>query len=69
MTIAENVRKLRTERRITQQELSDASGISRNTISEIETDTHSNTTIYVLCQLCKGFKLTPNHIIPKEMYQ
>ena len=69
MTIAENLKNIRKERGMTQDELSKASGISRNAISEIETDTHSNTTIYVLCQLCKAFNLTPNDIIPKEMYQ
>lgn len=69
MTIAENLKNIRKERGMTQDELSKASGISRNSISEIETDVHSNTTIYVLCQLCRALKLTPNDIIPKEMYQ
>lgn len=69
MTIAESVKNIRKEKGMTQLELSEASGISRTTIVEIETDTHSNTTVYVLCQLCKAFRLTPNDIIPKEMYQ
>lgn len=69
MTIAENVKNIRKEKGMTQEELSKASGISRNSISDIETDAHSNTTIYVLCQLCRALKLTPNDIIPKEMYQ
>lgn len=69
MTIAESVKNIRKEKGMTQLELSEASGISRTTIVEIETDAHSNTTVYVLCQLCKAFRLTPNDIIPKEMYQ
>lgn len=69
MTIATNLKNIRKIKGFTQEALSKASGISRTTIVEIETDAHSNTTIYVLCQLCRALNITPNDMIPKEMYQ
>lgn len=68
-SISQNLRKIRIDRGLTQNRLSEASGIGRTTITEIENGTHPNTTIFVLCQLCKALRVTPNDLIPKEMYQ
>lgn len=68
-SIAKNLKSIRINISLSQGELSTLSGIGRSTISEIENDKHSNTTIYVLCNLCKSLKITPNDLIPEEMYK
>lgn len=68
-SISQNLRTTRKEKGLTQNQLSEASGISRTTITEIESGAHPNTTIFVLCQLCRALEVTPNDLIPKEMYQ
>lgn len=68
-SISNNLKKLRIAKGLSQSELSQLSGIGRTTISDIENDRHSNTTIYVLCRLCKSLEVTPNELIPEEMYR
>lgn len=68
-SIAKNLKEIRINKGLSQEELSKMSGIGRSTISEIENDRHSNTTIYVLCSLCKVLEITPNDLIPLQMYK
>lgn len=68
-TISRKVKCTREGLGYTQDKLSELSGVSRLTISEIENDRHSNTTIFVLCELCKALGVTPNDLIPEEMYK
>ena len=68
-SISNNLRKIRIAKGLSQSKLSQLSGIGRTTISEIENDRHSNTTIYVLCKFCKVLEITPNDLIPEEMYK
>lgn len=68
-SISNNLKKMRIAKGLSQSKLSQLSGISRTTISDIENDRHSNTTIYVLCRLCKSLEVTPNELIPEEMYR
>ena len=67
--IAKHLKTLTLERKMTQQELADKSNISRNTISDIESNSHANTTIYVVCSLCRALGITPNDLIPEDMYK
>lgn len=68
-SISINLKKIRTSKGLSQSKLSQLSGIGRTTISDIENDRHSNTTIYVLCRICKSLEVTPNELIPEEMYR
>lgn len=68
-SISNNLKKMRIAKGLSQSKLSQLSGIGRTTISDIENDRHSNTTIYVLCRLCKSLEVTPNELIPEEMYR
>lgn len=69
MSISSNLKTIRKERNLSQADLSELSGISDRTISDIETDAHSNTTIFILCSLCNALDITPNDLIPEEMYK
>lgn len=68
-SISTNLKNIRLEKGFSQSKLSQLSGIGRTTISDIENDRHSNTTIFVLCRLCKALEITPNELIPEEMYR
>lgn len=68
-SISTNLRNIRIKKGLSQSKLSKLSGIGRTTINEIESDRHSNTTIFVLCNLCRALEITPNDLIPEEMYK
>lgn len=68
-SISTNLKKMRIKKGFSQSKLSQLSGIGRSTISDIENDRHSNTTIFVLCRLCRALEVTPNELIPEEMYR
>ncbi|MDB1924104.1 helix-turn-helix transcriptional regulator [Clostridium tertium] len=67
--IGKRLKQLRLDRNMTQQDLANKSNISRNTISDIESNAHANTTIFVVCNLCRALGITPNDLIPEEMYK
>lgn len=68
-TIGLNLKRIRIEKQIKQRKLSELSGVSRSYISEIESNTHDNITVNVICKLCKALEITPNELIPQEMYK
>ena len=68
-SISTNLKNIRLKKGFSQSKLSQLSGIGRTTISDIENDRHSNTTIFILCRLCKALEVTPNELIPEEMYR
>lgn len=67
-TLGKRLKMFRGGVGITKTELSIRSQLSRACISEIESDTHSNVTVFTLCSLCKALNVTPNDLIPKEYY-
>lgn len=68
-TLGENLRKYRLFKGISQCELGNMSGVSRNYISEIESGTYSNISLLIICKLCKALVITPNDLIPEKMYK
>lgn len=68
-TIGKRIKHFRRQKRITQKELSDLSGVSATYLSEIEGDKKNNITTCVLCDICRALELTPNDLIPKQNYQ
>lgn len=57
--------EVRSDKNITQKELSIMSGLSKSYISEIERDKYSPT-IKVICKLCKALECTPNDLVKCE---
>ena len=51
---AERIKFLRIERKLSITELSNASGVSRGLISDIESGQRKNTTVDTLCKLAKA---------------
>lgn len=68
-TIGKNLNKYRLEKKLTQKELGLQAGVSRSYISELESDTYDNVSILILGNLCKVLKVTPNELIPEEMWK
>ena len=68
-SLGENLKRYRLSKRTSQFELSTLSGVSKSYISEIESGIYSNISLYVICNLCKALLITPNDLIPEEMYR
>lgn len=60
--LGENLRKLRNERHITQQDLANVSGVSKETISKIESG-KQNATSTSLVKLAKGLGCTVDQLV------
>lgn len=58
----------RKENNISIRQLSLSTGISRTYLTAIEEGFY-NPSVNIVCTLCKFFSITPNDIIPKEMYK
>lgn len=58
----------RKERGMSIRELSLKTGISRTYLTAIEEDLY-NPSLNIICTLCKEFGITPNDLIPEEMYR
>ena len=57
-----NLRALRLEKGITQDELAGKTGISTNSLSRIENGT-LNTTLATICELAKVLKVKPHDLV------
>lgn len=68
-TLGKKLKMFRGDMGITKTELGIRSKLSRTCISEIESETHSNITVFTLCCLCKALKITPNELIPEHYYK
>jgi DNA-binding Xre family transcriptional regulator len=60
--VSDNLRLLRTARRMTQRDLAAAAGISQKHVSEIEL-AGSNLTLDVLARLCRCLEITPAEML------
>lgn len=58
----------RKENSMSIRELSLKTGISRTYLTAIEEGVY-NPTVNIVCTLCKVFGITPNDLIPEEMYR
>lgn len=68
-TIGEKIKSLREKNNFSNKDLSRLSGVARGYIHELEVDRYVNPTIEVVCKLCMAFGVTPNDLIPQEMYK
>lgn len=62
-----NLKKIRLDKKITQKQLSEKSGVSQSYISEIESKGYI-CTVYILCRLCKALGVTPNELIDESFW-
>lgn len=67
--VGTNLKKYRLLNHMSQLELSNISGISRNYISEVENGKYNNISIIYICKWCKALKITPNDLIPEEYWR
>lgn len=67
-TIGSILKQYRLDRGLNGKELSLKSGVARGYISEMELGRYINPSIEVVCKLCIALEITPNDLIPKEMY-
>ena len=65
MTLGQKITNLRKARGMTQEELSEAIGVTRQTISKWELDTSTPDLDY-LCKLCDLFGVTADYLIRPE---
>lgn len=67
-TLGKNIQFYREKYNYSQKKLSKLSGISRSYISDLESGNSDNISIKLICKLCIVFKITPDQLIPQEMY-
>lgn len=67
-TIGSILKQYRLDKGLNGKELSLKSGVARGYITEIELGRYINPSIEVVCKLCITLEITPNDLIPKEMY-
>lgn len=67
-TIGSILKQYRLDRGLNGKELSLKSGVARGYITEMELGRYINPSIEVVCKLCIVLEITPNDLIPKEMY-
>lgn len=63
-TIADNIRKIRNEKKISQQELSDTINVAKSTIQRIEGAT-LNPTITVVVKICEALEVSVEEVLRK----
>lgn len=68
-TIGEKVKHLRNKNNLSNNKLSQLSGVARGYLHELEVGKYNNPTIEVVCKLCVVLNVTPNDLIPEEMYK
>lgn len=67
--IGENLKKIRKSKKWSELQLSKSSGVARGYICELELGKYKNPGLIVICKLCKALTVTPNDLIPKELYE
>lgn len=68
-TIGTRLKNYRRSKRLTQNGLSNLSGVSNSYISQIENNIYTNISLYFVCDLCKALEVTPNDLIPEHYYR
>ncbi|MBP3906168.1 MAG: helix-turn-helix transcriptional regulator [Peptostreptococcaceae bacterium] len=67
-SISENIKIYRLKLNYSNKALSKVTGISRSYLSDLEKGKCDNLSVKKLCSLCIAFNITPNDLIPTEMY-
>jgi transcriptional regulator with XRE-family HTH domain len=67
VTLAQLIRRKRAQLALSQQELADKSGVSKNLISKIEVERGSNITLATLLGLAKAMRVTPQVVLYAAM--
>lgn len=67
-SISENIKFYRLKLNYSNKSLSKVTGISRSYLSYLENGNCDNLSIKKLCKLCIVFQVTPNDLIPRELY-
>lgn len=67
-SISENIKFYRLKLNYSNKSLSKVTGISRSYLSNLENGNCDNLSIKKLCKLCIVFQVTPNDLIPRELY-
>lgn len=67
-SISESIKIYRLKFNYSNKELSKVTGISRSYLSDLEKGKCDNLSVKKLCSLCIVFNVTPNDLIPSEMY-
>lgn len=67
-SISENIKIYRLKLNYSNKALSKVTGISRSYLSDLEKGKCDNLSLKKLCSLCIAFNITPNDLIPTEMY-
>lgn len=67
-TIGSILKQYRLSKGWNGKELSLKSGVARGYITEMENDRYNNPSMSIICRLCVALEVTPNDLIPKEMY-
>lgn len=68
-TIGRNIKLYRLNKGYSNKKLSELSSVARGYIVELENEKYLNPSLEIVCKLCKALEVTPNDLIPKEMYQ
>ncbi len=63
MTLAQNVRRLRTQRQLSQTILAKRAAVSQSAIAKLETGVMTNLTLDTLKRLAKALKVTVGELI------
>lgn len=67
-SISKNIKIYRLKLNYSNKALSKVTGISRSYLSDLEKGKCDNLSVKKLCSLCIAFNITPNDLIPIEMY-
>lgn len=67
--IGKSVKDIRESKKISTLQLSKRSGVARGYICELELGKYKNPGLFVICKLCKALTVTPNDLIPEELYR
>lgn len=66
--LADNIKKFRISLNLSQVKAAEICDLPRTTYRDMESSRVDNPTMYQICKLCKGFKATPNDLIPKKYW-
>lgn len=64
-----SIKNLRESKGLSQVQFCDLCNIPRSTLYNLENGVTCNPTLKQICNVCRGLKITPNDLIPEEMYK
>ncbi|WP_300855526.1 helix-turn-helix domain-containing protein [uncultured Clostridium sp.] len=67
-SLSKNIKTYRLKFNYSKKKLSEVTGISRSYLTDLERGNCDNLSVKKLCSLCMAFNITPNDLIPLEMY-